>query len=79
MSERMRIIRTITRFLLALTLIIAVVVTTLLIVRELPDEPSAALIGLLGTIFGGLLTSTGFLVNSIARNPSDNEETGKDD
>lgn len=79
MSERMRIIRTLTRFVLALALIAAVVIATVLIVRELPDDPSAALIGLLGTIFGGLITALGFLVQAVSRNPSDNDETGKDD
>ncbi len=73
MSERMRMIRTAMRFALAFTLVVAVVVSTLLIVRELPEEPHAALIGLLGTIFGGLLTSLGFLVQAVSRNPSDQE------
>ena len=78
MSERMRIIRTITRFILAESLVVAVVVATILIVRELPNDPSAALIGLLGTIFGGLTTGLGFLVNSMSRNSSDTND-GKDD
>lgn len=71
MSERMKIIRTLTRFALALALIIAIVLATILIVRELSPNPSAALIGLLGTIFGGLATALGFLAQAIARNPSD--------
>ncbi len=78
MSERMRIIRTFTRFILAESLIVAVVITTILIVRELPDDPSAALLALLGTIFGGLITGLGFLLNSMSRNSSDNDD-GKDD
>ncbi len=79
MTERMRLIRTITRFLLAESLIGAVVIATILIVRELPSDPSAALIGLLGTIFGGLTTALGFLINSISRNSSDSDDSGKDD
>lgn len=78
MSERMRIIRTFTRFILAESLIVAVVVTTILIVRELPDDPSAALLALLGTIFGGLITGLGFLLNSMARNSSDNDDGNND-
>ncbi len=78
MSERMRIIRTFTRFILAESLIVAVVITTILIVRELLDDPSAALLALLGTIFGGLITGLGFLLNSMSRNSSDNDD-GKDD
>ena len=78
MSERMRIIRTFTRFILAESLIVAVVITTILIVRELPDDPSAALLALLGTIFGGLITGLGFLLNSMARNSSDNDDGNND-
>ncbi len=76
MSERMRIIRTLTRFFLSLALISAVVIATVLIVRELPPDPSAALIGLLGTIFGGLTTALGFLIQAVSRNPSDEDNDG---
>lgn len=79
MTERMRLVRTITRFVLAESLIVAIVIATILIVRELPDNPSAALIGLLGTIFGGLATTLGFLITSISRNSSDTDDSGKDD
>ncbi len=78
MSERMRIIRTFTRFILAESLIAAVVISTILIVRELPNDPSAALLALLGTIVGGLVTGLGFLINSMSRNSSDTDN-GKDD
>ncbi len=78
MSERMRIIRTFTRFILAESLIVAVVISTILIVRELPEDPSAALLALLGTIFGGLVTGLGFLINSMSRNSSDNDDGGDD-
>ena len=66
------------RFILALALVTAVVIMTLLIVRELPDEPAGELIALLGTIFGGFMTALGFLVQSISRNPSDSQN-GRDD
>ncbi len=79
MSERMKLIRTLVRLLLSLSMVSAIVITTLLIVRELPDDPSAALIGLLGTIFGGLLTSLGFLSQAISSNPSDSETNGDED
>lgn len=75
MSERMRIIRTITRFIVAESLIAAVIVATILMVRELPNDPSAALIGLLGTILGGLSTGLGFLVHAMSSNSSDNDDS----
>ena len=75
----MKLIRTLVRLGLSLTLVSAIVISTVLIVRELPSDPSAALIGLLGTIFGGLLTSLGFLSQAISRNPSDSETNGDED
>ncbi len=78
MSERMKLSRTLVRFILAETVIAAVVLMTLLIVRELPSEPAGELIGLLGAIFGGLMTALGFLVQAISRNPSDSQN-GQDD
>ena len=74
----MRMMRTLVRFVLAIALVAAVVIMTLLIVRELPDEPAGELIALLGTIFGGFMTALGFLVQAISRNPSDSQN-GQDD
>ena len=74
MSEKMRLSRTLVRFLLAESLIVAVAFMTLLMVRELPSAPAGELIALLGTIFGGLMTSLGFLVHAVSRNPSDTED-----
>lgn len=79
MSERMKMIRTFVRLALSLSMVAAIVISTVLIVRELPEDPSAALIGLLGTIFGGLLTSLGFLSQAISRNPSDSDTNGEED
>ena len=79
MSERMKMIRTFVRLTLSLSMVAAIVISTVLIVRELPSDPSAALIGLLGTIFGGLLTSLGFLSQAISRNPSDSDTNGEED
>lgn len=79
MSERMKLIRTLVRLSLSLSMVAVIVISTVLIVRELPEDPSAALIGLLGTIFGGLLTSLGFLSQAISRNPSDSETNGDED
>lgn len=79
MSERMKLIRTFVRLALSLSMVAAIVISTVLIVRELPEDPSAALIGLLGMIFGGLLTSLGFLSQAISRNPSDSETNGDED
>ena len=78
MSERMKIIRTVVRFTLSLALVGAVFGSTLLIVRELPPDPSAPLVGLLGAIVGSLTTSLGFLIQAISRNSSDTHN-GQDD
>ncbi len=79
MSERMKIIRTVVRFSLALALVGVVFGSTMLVVRELPPDPSAPLIGLLGAIVGSLTTSLGFLIQAISRNPSDSQTRDGDD
>lgn len=78
MSEKLRAFRISIRFLVALCLILTIVIGTLLVVRELPDDPNSALMGLLGTIFGGLVASLGTLTQAISRNASD-KENGEDE
>ncbi len=78
MSEKLRAFRISIRFLVALFLILSIVIGTLLVVRELPDDPNSALMGLLGTIFGGLVASLLTLTQAIARNASDREKGGED-
>jgi len=70
-------IRAYTRAGLAALLVVALVITVWVLLRELSDQDTEpALVTLLGAITGGLSTALVNIVNAIASNPSDRSNEG---
>jgi len=70
-------IRAYTRASLAALLVVALVITVWVLLRELSDQDTEpALVTLLGAITGGLSTALVNIVNAIASNPSDRSNEG---
>ena len=69
MSERMQLYRLIVRGVVTVIIALSLIVGMFLLVRELPDDPDTALVAILGTVFGGLATALGYVVNAISTNP----------
>ncbi len=65
----MQLYRLIVRGAVTVIITLSLVGGMLLLVRELPDKPDTALVAILGGVFGGLVTSLGYVVNAISTNP----------
>ncbi len=73
MSNRIIVLRTLTRAWIATLLIVALVSSLFILLKELSDPESTepALVALLGGITGAAGTALGTIINAISHNPSD--------